>query len=604
MCGIAGAFARHGALDPHHQQVVQRINQWQAHRGPDGEGFWGSSDRRVMLGHRRLAIIDTGPSGAQPMTDTTGRWTISLNGEIYNYRALRVELEHLGRRFVTTSDTEVLINAIAQWGEGGLKRLRGMFAFALWDDHEKELWLGRDPYGIKPLYTAQTDGTVWFASQARALAECTPISQRREPAALVGYYLWGSVPEPFSWWADIQPLCAGNIQRFSCGTNSSRPQQYYSISAAIAAAHNQDTNLQNVMADSVEHHLVADTEVGVFLSAGIDSNVIASLASAKVKGLKTITLAFKEYEGTSNDEAPLAESAAKRIGSDHRTVRISKAEFEDILPDFFQKMDQPTIDGLNAYLVSKVAARQGLKVVLSGLGGDELFGGYPSFHQIPRLLGLAWLAPVVVPIGRIVERVSREVAPKFFASKLGSVLSHSGNIFDAYALRRCVFLKEALDLLLDRGWIEEGLVRLGEARSQEAAIEPLKHTSLHAQIAALESCCYMRNQLLRDADWAGMAHSVEIRVPFVDRCVLEALGPWIASKHPPRKVDLAALAPQLSAELLRRPKTGFFTPAHQWAAGDQKKRGLAHWTSLVPHLMRNSAFAASRSGSVAQRTAA
>lgn len=589
MCGIAGAFARSGLLSQSHHEVVRRLNNWQTHRGPDGEGFWASGDQMVAFGHRRLAIIDTGLSGVQPMRDVTGRWAVTFNGEIYNYRALRQELERLGRRFATNSDTEVLINAIAEWGEQGLNRLRGMFAFALWDEQNKELWLARDPYGIKPLYFAEAGGMVWFASQARALADCAPVSQKRDAAGLVGFYLWGSVPEPFSWWADIRPLPAGHVLRISQLTGHSNSRPYYSVPEQFAVPLRQpatDEFLRDVMADTVRHHLVADIDVGVFLSAGIDSNIIASLASAETKGLKTITLGFSEYEGTPNDEVPLAELAARSIGSEHHTVRIGKTEFEELLPDFFRKMDQPTIDGLNTYLVSRAAASQGLKVVLSGLGGDELFGGYPSFRQIPRLLEFAWASPLIVPIGRAIARISHELFPRFLSSKWAGALAYSGNVKDAYLLRRCVFLPEAMDLLLDRSWLEEGLVKLRDARAQDAILKPLKGTPIHGQIAALESCCYMRNQLLRDADWAGMAHSIEIRVPFVDRVVLESLAPWVASKSPLRKSNLASVS-RLPPALQSRPKTGFLTPVYSWAMnGPQNRKALAHWSKLVPRLMQ------------------
>jgi asparagine synthase (glutamine-hydrolysing) len=223
-----------------------------------------------------------------------------------------------------------------------------------------------------------------------------------------------------------------------------------------------------------------------------------------------------------------------------------------------------------------------------------LFGSYPSFRQIPLILRLNRLAPGLVPFGRLAQLLSREIFPKLFASKLTSIFAYSGNILDAYMLRRCVFLKEGLDLLLDRSWVEEGLARLAEAASQEAVLAGLGHASLHAQISALESCCYLRNQLLRDADWAGMAHSVEIRVPYVDRMVLEAIGPWVASNDPPRKSDLASVPLELPAELRKRGKTGFVTPAHQWATGEREasRRGLAHWANLVPRLMREGSFRA------------
>jgi asparagine synthase (glutamine-hydrolysing) len=596
-----------GFLDPHHADLVARLNHWQIHRGPDGGGLWTSEDHRVVLGHRRLAIIDTGPSGVQPMSDVTGRWTITLNGEIYNYRALRQELEGHGRRFATNSDTEVLINAVAQWGEGALTRLRGMYAFVLWDRQEKEFWLARDPYGIKPLYTAQMGNVLVAASQARAIAECAPIGGKRDAAGLVGFYLWGSVPEPFSWWADIRPLPAGHVQRLSPGRGVAKPRHYYSVPYHFASQPGVQSSpelLRDVLTDSVAHHMVADTEVGVFLSAGLDSNVIASLAVAKAKKLRTITLAFDEYENTPEDEAPAAEIAAKAIGSEHATVRIGRDEFEALLTDFFRKMDQPTIDGLNTYLVSRAAAKQGLRVALSGLGGDELFGGYPSFRQIPQLMRLGRFLPGLPAIGRLIERGARELTPNLFLSKRMSVLSHSGSVADAYLLRRCVYLKEALDYVLDRSWLNEGLARLREAATEQDILKPLRASPLRAQISALESCCYMRNQLLRDADWAGMAHGVEIRVPFVDRVVLEALGPTIGSRTPPRKSDLETIAENFPAILRGRRKTGFNTPVRQWATGDANpgRRGIEHWANQVARIMRTQSKPAETASSQAFAT--
>jgi asparagine synthase (glutamine-hydrolysing) len=229
-----------------------------------------------------------------------------------------------------------------------------------------------------------------------------------------------------------------------------------------------------------------------------------------------------------------------------------------------------------------------LKVALSGLGGDELFGGYPSFRQIPLLVALGRSFPGLPRVGRIMERTVRELFPEIYSSKLASILAQSGDILDAYFLRRCVYLKDELDVVLDKSWLEEGLVNLRAAAAREGILEPLKNGTAHAQISALESCCYLRNQLLRDADWAGMAHGVEIRVPFVDRVVLEALGPVVASKHPPHKSDLAEVPVNLPAALRDRRKTGFITPERQWATGkaDPGRRGLKHWANLVARVMR------------------
>jgi asparagine synthase (glutamine-hydrolysing) len=599
MCGVAGAFAFRPDAGPIRQDVIARLNDLQRRRGPDGVGLWSSDDNCVVLGHRRLAIIDTGSSGAQPMSDATGRWTISFNGEIYNYRALRQELERLGYVFRSNSDTEVLINAVAQWGEAALRKLRGMYAFALWDSLECELWLARDPYGIKPLYVADNQGTLWFASQARPLSLCAPVDRRRDAAALTGFYLWGHVPEPFSWWAGIRSFPAGHVQRIRVGQILSNP---------IAFARVQDCylngtikpldpgELRALMLDAVRHHMVADVPVGVFLSAGIDSNVIAALAAELGTQLRTVTLAFEEYAGTPEDEAPLAETAAKTLRSEHVTVRIGREEFEALIDDFLECMDQPTIDGLNTYLVSRAAAQHGLKVALSGLGADELFGGYPSFHQIPQLL--KWGQRIRVPksFGRGLLHLTKGMPLPGIPPKAGALLSHSRDIASAYLLRRALHLEDELDLLLDKSWLSEGLTRLSIHSTLDDSIGKLRSakTTVHAQIAALESCWYMRNQLLRDTDWSSMAHGLEVRVPFVDVSVLDRLGPAIASLSPPDKKELArCCAQRLPTGIIARPKTGFTTPVRTWIAEHSgtsgsatSARGLRGWATQVHRSFR------------------
>ncbi len=422
MCGIAGAFAFGRDAGPINRDVVARLNDLQRRRGPDGVGLWSSEDNRVALGHRRLAIIDTGSSGAQPMSDATGRWVISFNGEIYNYRALRQELQCLGHAFRSKSDTEVLINAVAQWGEAALIKLRGMYAFALWDTLKQELWLARDPYGIKPLYVATNRDTIWFASQARSLALCGPVDGRRDAAALTGFYLWGHVPEPFCWWAGVRMFPAGHVQRIRTGQALSKPAVFARIEDSYlsrAAAPLTPGDLRALMLNSVRHHMVSDVPVGIFLSAGINSNVIAALAAELGTELHTVTLAFQEYAGTSDDEAPLAEAAAQSLGSEHVTVRIGRQEFEALVDDFLGCMDQPTIDGLNTYLISRAASQQGLKVALSGLGGDELFGGYPSFRHIPMLLKWGRAVSWSKPLGNAIASPDSGVTPDDSAAQDG-----------------------------------------------------------------------------------------------------------------------------------------------------------------------------------------
>jgi asparagine synthase (glutamine-hydrolysing) len=592
MCAIAGAFSFGSPAPAVDAAVISRLGDLMGRRGPDGAGLWASQDSRVVLGHRRLAVIDIGPGGAQPMTQASGRWTIVFNGEIYNYRELRTELEHAGCRFETNSDTEVLINAVACWGEAGLAKLRGMFAFALWDARENELMLARDPYGIKPLYVAQAGQMIWFASQARALAAAAPVDTRRDAAALVGFHLWGHVPEPFTWWAGITMFPAGHVQRIAFGRAPSPPRPYLTVQESFmprAASPLAPGELHALLRETVRHHLVADVPVGVFLSAGIDSTVIAALGAELGARLRTVTLAFDDYRGTDDDEAPLAEETARSLRTDHVTVHMTREEFMSVIDDFIHAMDQPTIDGLNTYLVSRAAAAQGLKVALSGVGGDELFGGYPSFAQIPKLLGWGRRLPAFEGISRTLDRTAGLVASRVHPKAAG-LLTHSRDIASAYLLRRTLRLRGELDAVLDACWVREGLERLATVAAVTEAVAPLQMSgaTIHAQVAALEACWYMRNQLLRDTDWASMAHGIEVRLPFVDMPLIRRLGPAIASAAPPTKRDLLACAPARLHALANRRKTGFTTPVRGWIARElcREALGLRGWADEVHRRFR------------------
>ena len=303
-----------------------------------------------------------------------------------------------------------------------------------------------------------------------------------------------------------------------------------------------------------------------------------------------MTLAFDEYAGTQDDEAPLAEATARLLRSEHATVRIGRDEFEELLDAFLRSMDQPTIDGLNTYLVSRATAKQGLKVALSGLGGDELFGGYPSFRQIPTLLKWGRHIPWSKSLGRAVQAIFRMLPLPGLPPKAAGLLSYSGDIADTYLLRRALYLEDELDALLDESWLNEGLERLSTVRTIAAIVSPLQTAgaTLYAQVAALESCWYMRDQLLRTTDWSSMAHGLEVRVPFVDMCLLERLGPAIASDAPPNKQDLAACCKMLPRSIVARPKTGFSTPVRDWIddGTDTSARGLRGWAANVHRLFR------------------
>lgn len=588
MCGIAGGLRMSNSSNMIDWKVIDRINIAQHRRGPDGVGVWRAEDGGVVLGHRRLAIIDVRDSGAQPMRDATGRWVVTFNGEIYNYRELRSELEGAGRRFATDSDTEVLINCVAEWGEAGLRKLRGMFAFGLWDNESRELWLARDPFGIKPLYWSQTGTTIWFASQARALATCAPVDASRDPAGLVAFYLWGAIPDPFTWWEGVHSLPAGCFLRITPDDATPAPKAFAEIESAFtaspAAALTQG-ELKELLVDSVRSHYVADVPVGVFLSAGIDSTVIATLAKEAGCELRTVTLAFDEFKGTPADEAPLAEETARLLGAAHTTLRIGRDEFLGLVDDFMETMDQPTTDGLNSYLVSRAAHAVGLKVALSGLGGDELFGGYDSFSRIPRLVALANKVPGRAALGKIIQAIGTPIQrtlgtnPKYLA-----LLKYSNDFRSAHFLRRCLHLVEEIDMLVDESWSRPGRERLAAllpdaAADHAAASDPL---TPYARISSLELHQYMRYQPLRDTDWASMAHSIEVRLPFLDIPTFSRLAPAIASDRPPSKADLANCAGDIGGRLVARRKTGFGTPVAEWLDRPrQTKVGLRPWADTV-----------------------
>src|SRR5437764_2628433 len=392
MCGIVGIYAYHYAANPIDVVELRKIRDHMAARGPDGVGEWCSPDERVGLGHRRLAIIDLSERGAQPMVSADGKTVITLNGEIYNYKALRTKLESEGYVFRTQTDTEVLLHLYAAKGAAMVRDLRGMFAFGLWDLEKRGLLLARDPYGIKPLYYADDGWTLRFASQVKALVAGGRVSLDPEPAGWAGFLLFGSVPEPYTIYQEIRALPAGATLWID-GRGLGELRRYFVISEVFATAERQAPvpqkdvhgRVRAALRDSVRHHLVADVPVGVFLSAGIDSGALLGLMrDVGQKDIHSITLSYEDYRDRKEDEAPLANAVAAHYGSRHTTRIVSEAEFRADLPKIFAAMDQPTIDGINTWFISKAAREQGLKAAISGLGGDELFGGYPSFNDIPR----------------------------------------------------------------------------------------------------------------------------------------------------------------------------------------------------------------------------
>jgi asparagine synthase (glutamine-hydrolysing) len=632
MCGIAAVFAYGESAPPVDRDEVRTMRERMYSRGPDGDGEWFSDDGRVGFGHRRLSIIDISPAGAQPMWNADRSLAIIFNGEIYNYRELRSQLLASGslhptaRRanglpsdgpegfrgylFRSHCDTEVLLALYETHGaERMLDKVRGMYAFAIWDRAKQGLFLARDPFGIKPLYYSDNGHTFRVASQVKPLRDSGKIELTPDPAGHVGYFLWGHVPDPYTMFRNIRSLPAGNTMWID--RNGARPPRVFcKISSILAEAEKLKTEklksgnpnsqlptsnsqlLRSALAETVRYHLVADVPVGVFLSSGLDSTTIAALAAEQGGILRTVTLGFEEYKGTDADETPLAEQFAKRCGAVHQTIWVSRADFEAQRDHLFESMDRPTTDGVNTFFVSLAARQANLKVALSGLGGDELFASYPSFRDIPRMVSLLKpFANLLSNFGRDFRVISAPVLKRFTSPKYAGMFEYGGTYSGAYLLRRGMFMPWELPELLDPEMVRAGWQELQTLLRLDETLDGIRNPRL--KISALEMSWYMRNQLLRDSDWAGMGHSVEIRVPFVDVDLLRTIGPLLASKDPPTKRDMAAAASGLiTSEMLDRRKTGFQVPVRDWLLTDLPAhavdsphriadRGLRGWAKHV-----------------------
>jgi asparagine synthase (glutamine-hydrolysing) len=569
MCGINGILRLRPDAPLVQPEVALRTRDAMAKRGPDGEGFWVSPDGEIALGHQRLAIIDLSETGEQPMAYDGGRYRLVFNGEIYNYKELREVLERDGAHFVSTSDSEVILTLYAREGTAMFGKLRGMFALAIWDALARRLVLARDPYGIKPLYVVEQDGWLQFASQVKALEAGGRAGRELDSAAIASFLLWGSVPEPRTIRKAIRAVPAGHVVVVDDG-HVGQPRVFRDLRDLDGAP---CASVAEALADSVRAHLVADVPVAVFLSAGIDSGVIAALARrAAGEQLTTLTMRFEDLAGTPSDEGPEAAAIARGLGTRHVERMLTRDDLRGLWPKVLEAMDQPSVDGFNTYVVSRVAHEAGFKVVLSGLGGDELFGGYESFRDVPswarRARALASL-PGVPTAWRAICRGLVRSRPK-----LAGLLRYGGSIPGAYFIRRGIFLPEELPGVLGEELATEGLLEADPVRAAEAAIgSATAATDPWIAIHLMESTLYMRNQLLRDSDWASMAHSLELRVPFVDvllRDQIAAMGFDPARRE--GKGSIARVgAPELPAAVGSRAKTGFGIPiARALAEGDAR----------------------------------
>ncbi|MBX7207432.1 MAG: asparagine synthase (glutamine-hydrolyzing) [Verrucomicrobiaceae bacterium] len=573
MCGIAGIIDAASTRSSAPARALVSLLAALRHRGPDDEGWWAGDDGMAALVHTRLSILDPRPAGHQPMRSADGRHVITFNGEIYNFRELRTALESDGGVFQTQTDTEVLLQLYARHGADMLGMLRGMFALGIWDEARRECFLARDAFGIKPLYYSVSGGVFVFASEVKALQEAGLAGGRLNARALAGYLECGAVPEPDTLVDGVSCLEAGHWLAWKDGVLTKRcwwrPRFPVEAARSPATGRNDAADLRDALIDSVRHHHVSDVPVGVFLSGGMDSTALVALSRlAGFEHFKTFSVGLADAH---IDESAIAGRTAAHFGTDHHEMQLDDARARTLFAEFLNATDQPTIDGFNTFVVSTLAGEHGMKVVLSGLGGDEMFAGYASFTRLPRLLALSAAARVCGPLRHLAGHGLWLLGTHGGLRRLGEYLHGPLTLGSAYRAFRGVFTQRDARRLAAHyaGCAESGLAMssdpVGEGPTQAD------------EISSLELRHYLRNQLLKDNDVMTMARGLELRVPFIDRVLFEKVAPMPAEvRLRPGKRLLLEAVPEIPEWVRSRPKSGFHLPFLRWMHG-----GLADYFS--PH---------------------
>lgn len=570
MCSISGIVEAGADSHPNRlKPLIEKLNAALVHRGPDDSGIvveslrWGS----VALGNTRLAIIDTSKAGHQPMNDPASRNWVTYNGETYNFRELRSELEDTSEPWVSHTDTEVVLRAYRRWGVGVFAKLRGMFALAIWDAERKELILARDRFGIKPLYYTIQNGSeehrFAFASEVRALVASGLIAGKLDQVAVASYLTCGAVQGPQTIIYGIRSLLPGYYMRVKPFENGIEIEQHrYATSETeefTGAGSRQEAivRLRELLKESARAHLISDVPLGVFLSGGMDSSaLVALLHLVSDKPLRTFSVVFSE---PGFNESAHARRVAEKFSTQHQELPLTEAGLLELLPDAIAAMDQPTSDGVNTYILARAVKDAGVTVAISGLGGDELFAAYPSFRRALRLSSIPNISKKFLRLG---SGFGKKVwSGSFRHAKFWQLAQSGGSPGAVYEISRQLFSPETVcDLTM-----AQDSERTAGYRSTNGSCDPVN------AISRLELEGYMANTLLRDTDCMSMAHSLEVRVPFVDQeiagFVLGLPGNWKlngANRKQPKPLLAAAVSDLLPADLLRRPKMGFTLPFEKW----------------------------------------
>jgi len=551
MCRISGIISKQISTESLAFRI-QNMNDCQKHGGPDGEGATVHPDLGVAFGHRRLALIDLSIAGQQPMLDATGNFEILFNGEIYNYLEIRLELIAIGYQFNNQTDTEVILNAYIEWGDLAFEKLNGMFAVAIFDKIKKEIVLARDLVGIKPLYYHQSKKGLIFASEVKAF-KASGFDFEEQPDWKIYFLSFGFIPEPFTTLKDVFQLKPGHLLRYNINTQtiSIKCFERLQFSNTINDIEIAYSKINETLYQSVKRHLISDAPIGVFLSGGIDSSLISLLAAkAHNQPINTLSVTFSEEKYS---EQYYQKIINQKTGGKHTYYQVTEQDYFDSLPQIKAAFDQPSNDAINTWFITKCAKEEGLKAVLSGLGGDELFGGYPTFD---RMKHLKKLRAMPLKIFGIADHLSEDKLKKFSFLETNSIAGD-------YLFFRGFYTPKTVCKLIDatEDEVSSALKKLSYNRSRRE-FNPLNYASW------LEQRIYMRSQLLKDTDYMSMQHGIEVRVPFLDKEFLKlvhAINPKIKfSKKYPKETLVSSFKDLLPKEIYQRKKMGFTFPFQEW----------------------------------------
>ena len=552
MCGLLALIDFKNKLN----YSIDNLNSYRdamTSRGPDDKGHWIDEDYKIYLGHRRLSILDTSKNGVQPMFDQSKKFAILYNGEVYNFKNLKLKLLSFGYKFKSVSDTEVILNMYIHYGEKFVTYLEGMFSIVIYDFIKDEVLAYRDKFGIKPLYVYKKDSFIGLCSQVKPLLNIKNLDLSYSDQGHISFLMWGSVSEPHTLYEKIKTVETGTYLKIN--RDGLISLKYFDINN-IDQLPKKNNFLKNILLDTVSRHTVSDVPICTFLSSGIDSTtILENLNIVENVSLNTINLSF-EYKNNFLDETYDSEMIASLYNSNHYKKKISNNDFFLDENNIFQHMDQPTVDGINTYFISKFAREKNFKVALSGLGADEIFKGYDLFKQIPKIYKLFKLFPK--EIGKIISKFGHKVNNDKIM-KLLILMKDKESIPWLYYVKRGIFMPHEINKFFNIKTIKDHI------DNYILKTERLCDSNILSSLSKIEFENYLKNQLLRDSDWAGMASSIEIRVPFVDANFISNLSNTNIFEHNYQKKDLTNLIKQPNIKkIISKPKRGFYTPVEHW----------------------------------------